>query len=186
MVVSLSALRTDRLYSRKCSWYSFLLEAAFHLLADPFVLLFLPFIPSSFLPYFIFISLFLSSLSNDDFRCLDYTVSTIDEWIWSNGGMTLTGEKPTTWKETCPGATLHIIHSKCTDTGSNPGLLGERPATNRLRQGTANRSAICHSVLHPATHTFAHSSAPSVHPQPHAISRPSQLNTQCSQNRITQ
>jgi hypothetical protein len=50
----------------------------------------------------------------------------------------LTGAKPTAAKATCPGATVHIIHSTCTDTGSNPGLLGERPATNRLSQRTAN------------------------------------------------
>ena len=135
-----------------------------------------PFLPSFLLSFPIsFISLFLSFLSNDAVSCLDYTAS-IDEWVWSNGGMTLTGGKPTVAKETSPCATLHIIHSTCTDTWSNPGLLVERPATNRLSQGTANCPAVCHSLLHPTTHTFAHPSPPSVRAQPPAISRPN-LNT---------
>jgi hypothetical protein len=46
--------------------------------------------------------------------------------------MKLTGEKPTTRIKTCPTANL-----TWTDPGSNLGLRGERPATNRLSHGTA-------------------------------------------------
>jgi hypothetical protein len=41
--------------------------------------------------------------------------------------------KPTT----CPNATLSTTNLTWTDLGSNPGLRGERPATNRLSHGTA-------------------------------------------------
>jgi hypothetical protein len=39
--------------------------------------------------------------------------------------------------ETCPSATLSTKIPTWTDPGSNPGLRGERPATNRLSHGTA-------------------------------------------------
>jgi hypothetical protein len=145
------------------------MHRSFHVLGRSFFFFFSSFLPS-FPNSFLLISLFLC-LSNDAVSCLDYTAP-MGEGVWSNGGTTLTGRTPTTAQENSPCATVHNIHSICTDTGSNPGLLGERPATNRLSQGTANCSAICHSLLHPATHTFAHSSRPSVHPQSPAISRP--------------
>jgi hypothetical protein len=44
--------------------------------------------------------------------------------------------KPTTRGETCPSATLSTTNLTWTDPGSNPGLRGERPATNRLSHGT--------------------------------------------------
>jgi hypothetical protein len=50
--------------------------------------------------------------------------------------MKLTGENRTTRGKTCPGATLATTNPTMTDTGSNPGLRGERPATNRLSHGT--------------------------------------------------
>jgi hypothetical protein len=40
--------------------------------------------------------------------------------------------------ETCPSATLSITNPTWTDPGSNPGLRGERPTTNRLSHGTAS------------------------------------------------
>jgi hypothetical protein len=47
--------------------------------------------------------------------------------------MKLTGENRSTGGKNCPSATL----STGTDPGSNPGLRGGRPATNRLSHGTA-------------------------------------------------
>jgi hypothetical protein len=38
---------------------------------------------------------------------------------------------------TCPSATLSTTNPTLTDPGSNPGLRGERPATNRLSHDTA-------------------------------------------------
>jgi hypothetical protein len=49
--------------------------------------------------------------------------------------MKLTGE--TEVLGTCTSATLSTINPTWTDPGSNPGLRGGRPATNRLSHGTA-------------------------------------------------
>ena len=51
--------------------------------------------------------------------------------------MKLKGQNRSTRGKTCPSATLSTIHSARTDPGSNPGLRGERPATNCLSHGTA-------------------------------------------------
>ena len=50
--------------------------------------------------------------------------------------MKLTGENRSTLGKTCPSATLPTTHSTWTDPGSNPGLRGEKPVTNRLSHGT--------------------------------------------------
>jgi hypothetical protein len=42
-----------------------------------------------------------------------------------------------TGRDTCPSATLSITDSTWTGLGANPGLGGEKPATNRLSHGTA-------------------------------------------------
>jgi hypothetical protein len=52
--------------------------------------------------------------------------------------MKLTGENRRTREKTCPSATLSTTNHTWTDPGSNPGLRGERPATNRLSHGTAD------------------------------------------------
>jgi hypothetical protein len=57
----------------------------------------------------------------------------IQEWIQNNGRMILTGENRRTRRKTCPSVTLPTW----TDLGANPGLRGEKPATNRLSYGTA-------------------------------------------------
>jgi len=81
--------------------------------------------------------------------------------------MTLTGGKTTTAKETCPIATPHTMHSTCTDTGSNPVLLGERPATNRLSQGTASYLPFATpSYTQPTIHSPIHQVHPSIHSRP--------------------
>jgi hypothetical protein len=51
--------------------------------------------------------------------------------------MTLTGKNGSTQGETYPSATLSTKNPTWTDPGWNPGLRGERPATNRLSHGTA-------------------------------------------------
>jgi hypothetical protein len=45
--------------------------------------------------------------------------------------------KPKYSGKTCPSATLSTTNPTWTDPESNPGLRGERPATNRLSHGTA-------------------------------------------------
>jgi hypothetical protein len=47
-----------------------------------------------------------------------------------------TGENRSTRGKVCPSATLPTTNLTWTDPGSNPGLRGERPATNRLSHGT--------------------------------------------------
>jgi hypothetical protein len=50
--------------------------------------------------------------------------------------MELTGENRSPGGKTCPSATLSTSNPTWTDPGSNPGLRGEKPATNRLSRGT--------------------------------------------------
>jgi hypothetical protein len=54
-----------------------------------------------------------------------------------DGGMILTGKTRRTRRKTCPSATLSTTNPTSIDPGANPGLRGERPATNRLNHGTA-------------------------------------------------
>jgi hypothetical protein len=49
----------------------------------------------------------------------------------------LTGENRRTRRKTCPGATLFTINLTRIDPGANPGVCGERPATNDLSHGTS-------------------------------------------------
>jgi hypothetical protein len=55
----------------------------------------------------------------------------------SDGGMILTGKHRRTRRKTCPSATL----STTNPTWIDPGLRGERPATNDLSHGTASLHA---------------------------------------------
>jgi hypothetical protein len=57
--------------------------------------------------------------------------------------MILTGENQRTRRKTCPSATLSTTNPTWIDPGANPGLQGERPATNDLSHGTAIWYAIC-------------------------------------------
>jgi hypothetical protein len=57
--------------------------------------------------------------------------------------MKLTGESRSTRGKTCPSATLSTTNPTWPDQGSNPGLLGERPATNRLSHGTVRIGLLC-------------------------------------------
>jgi hypothetical protein len=49
----------------------------------------------------------------------------------------LTGKNRRTRRKTCPSATLSTTNLTGIDSGANPGLRGERPATNNLSHGTA-------------------------------------------------
>ena len=50
--------------------------------------------------------------------------------------MILTGENRSTREKTCPSATLSTTNPTRTNRGSNLGLRGERPGTNRLSHVT--------------------------------------------------
>jgi hypothetical protein len=50
--------------------------------------------------------------------------------------MKLTGENRQLGEKPVPSATLSTTNLTWTDPGSDPGLRGERPATNRLSHGT--------------------------------------------------
>jgi hypothetical protein len=49
--------------------------------------------------------------------------------------------------ENLPSATLSTTYPTWIDPGANPGLRGERPATNRLSHGTACHEPISEKVL---------------------------------------
>jgi hypothetical protein len=55
----------------------------------------------------------------------------------SDGGMILTGENRRTRRRTCSSAILSTTSPTWIDPDANPGLCGERPATNDLSHGTA-------------------------------------------------
>jgi hypothetical protein len=50
--------------------------------------------------------------------------------------------KPKNSEKTCPSATLSTTNPTWIDPVANPGLRGERPATNDLSRGTALDSGI--------------------------------------------
>jgi len=60
-------------------------------------------------------------------------------WLWSTGGMILTGENRSTRKKTCLRATLSTTNLTWTELESKPGLRSGRPATNRLSHDTPVR-----------------------------------------------
>jgi hypothetical protein len=62
--------------------------------------------------------------------------------------MKLTGENRSTRGKICPSAPLSTTDPTWTDPGSNPGLRGERPATNRLNHGTAYFTNLIFTLLH--------------------------------------
>jgi hypothetical protein len=55
----------------------------------------------------------------------------------NDGGMILTGESEELEEKTSPSVTLSTTNPTWIDLGPNPGLRGERAATNRLSHGTA-------------------------------------------------
>jgi hypothetical protein len=65
------------------------------------------------------------------------TPQMIHEWIWISGGMIFIGENWRTRRKIHPSATLSTTNPTWTALGANPGLCGEKPATNRLSYGTA-------------------------------------------------
>jgi hypothetical protein len=57
----------------------------------------------------------------------------------------LTWQNRRTRRETCASATLSTTNTICTDLGANPGVRGERRATNSLIHGTT--LVVCLSTL---------------------------------------
>jgi hypothetical protein len=55
----------------------------------------------------------------------------------SRGGMTFTGKNQVFRREACPSAILTTTNPTYIDQGANPGLRGDRVATNCLSHGTA-------------------------------------------------
>jgi hypothetical protein len=72
-------------------------------------------------------------LCNPVIKMIRFFVSTCNgapvEWNWQGRTEVLGGK-------TCPTSTLPTTNPTWSDLGSNPGLRGERPATNRLSHGT--------------------------------------------------
>jgi hypothetical protein len=61
-------------------------------------------------------------------------------WVWrATVELYWQGKNRRTRRKTCPSATLSTTNPTWIDTDANPGLLGERPATNDLSHGTARR-----------------------------------------------
>jgi hypothetical protein len=60
----------------------------------------------------------------------------------------LTGENRRTRRKTYPSATLSTTNPTWIDPGANPGLRGERPATNDLSHGTAHQWHLVHHKSH--------------------------------------
>ena len=50
------------------------------------------------------------------------------KWVWSIGGMMLIAKIRSMWRQSCLSASLSTKDFTRIDLGSNPGLLGERPA----------------------------------------------------------
>jgi hypothetical protein len=65
-----------------------------------------------------------------------------------DGGMILTGENRRTRRKTFPSATLSTTNLTWIDPDANPGLCGERPATNDLSHGTAPEILLVHVQIH--------------------------------------
>ena len=57
----------------------------------------------------------------------------MNEWVWSVGGMILTGENRSAGRKTGHSATLSTINLIWTDLGSKLGHRGERPTNDRQR-----------------------------------------------------
>jgi hypothetical protein len=62
------------------------------------------------------------------------------------------GENRSTRGKTCPNANLSTTNPTRTDPGSNPGLRGERPATNLLSHGNAFTSSSFDFTFIPTAH----------------------------------
>jgi hypothetical protein len=68
--------------------------------------------------------------------------------------MKLTGENRSTRGKACPSATLSTTNPIRNDPGSNPGLRGERPATDRLSHGP--KKLIQFHVMHTLRCAYIH------------------------------
>jgi hypothetical protein len=63
------------------------------------------------------------------------------------GGMRIDRGNRSTRRKPAPSATLSTTNPIWPDSGSNPGLRGGKPATNRLSYGTANPVKFCFFIV---------------------------------------
>lgn len=70
-----------------------------------------------------------------------------DTWIWSPGGVTLTGKKWRTQTETSPCVNSSATNSTWTDQGPNAGLRCNKPVPNRLTHGTGFWGVLTESII---------------------------------------
>ena len=61
--------------------------------------------------------------------------------------MKLTGENRNTRGKSCPSANFSTTNPTRTDRESNPGLRGDRPATNRLSHGTTLQTLLAQKFV---------------------------------------
>jgi hypothetical protein len=61
----------------------------------------------------------------------------MNEWVWSNGGMILTGKTGVLEEKHGPSTTLYTTNPNWTYLAPNPGLCSQRTGTNRLSYGMA-------------------------------------------------
>jgi hypothetical protein len=64
----------------------------------------------------------------------------------SDGEMILTGENRRTRRKTYPSAALSTTNPTWIDPVTNPGLRGERPATNDLSHSTTHQSVTSQNI----------------------------------------
>jgi len=82
----------------------------------------------------------------------------MNEWVWGNGGMIVTGENWSIRRKACPISTLSNRKLKWTDLGLNPFLRCERSASDRLKLQFASsvaRSVHLTFLMHFISHTFS-------------------------------
>ena len=71
----------------------------------------------------------------------------MDEWVWSNGGMILTGRNWNARRKTSPGATLSTTHSTRTGLGLNrASSVSVRPLTAQAMATPVRVSRRCPNV----------------------------------------
>jgi hypothetical protein len=76
-------------------------------------------------------------------------------WLWRNWCNKNWLRTPKYSEKTYPSATLSTINPTWLDPGSNPGRRGGKPATNRLRYGSAHQNAKRWIIFHARIHSLA-------------------------------
>ena len=84
-----------------------------------------------------------------------YQDPVVDKWLWSTGGMILTGPNWSTWRKTCHSAAFSNMNSASCGPTLNPGLLCEMAETNCLGHGTTSNET--RKIIKKMTHLCAQS-----------------------------